>query len=54
MATFKEQMQVLRRGIDCLYFIPNEELRIQYKDDEDTFVNLRLTMPSDVHKQFQV
>ena len=42
VASFKELMQVLRRKIDCLHFIPNEELRIQYKDDEDTFVNLRV------------
>ena len=40
VASFKALMQVLRRKIDCLHFIPNEELRIQYKDDEDTFVNL--------------
>ena len=42
VASFKELMQVLRRKIDCFHFIPNEELRIQYKDDEDTFVNLRV------------
>ena len=42
VASFKELMQVLRRKIDCLHFIPNEELRIQYKDDEDTFVSLRV------------
>ena len=27
---------------ECLQFIPHEELQIQYKDDEDIFVNLRL------------
>ena len=27
---------------ECLHFIPHEELQIQYKDDEDIFVNLRL------------
>ena len=42
VASFKELMQVLRTKIDCLHFLPNEELRIQYKDDEDTFVNLRV------------
>ena len=27
---------------ECLQFIRHEELQIQYKDDEDIFVNLRL------------
>ena len=27
---------------ECLQFIPHEDLQIQYKDDEDIFVNLRL------------
>lgn len=44
--TFKELMQVLRREIDCLHFTPNEELRIQSTDDENTFVNLRNTNKS--------
>ena len=34
-------MQIVRDKLECLQFIPDEELRIQYKDDEDTFVNLR-------------
>ena len=41
VVSFKELMQVLRRKIDCLHCIPNDELRIQYKG-EDTFVNLRV------------
>ena len=28
--------------MDCLHFIPDEELRIQYEYDEDTFVDLRV------------
>ena len=35
-------MQIFRRKLECLQFIPDDELRIQYKDDEDTFVNLRI------------
>ena len=27
---------------ECLQFIPHEEVQIQYKDDEDIYVNLRL------------
>ena len=34
-------IQIVREKLECLQFIPDEELRIQYKDDEDTFVNLR-------------
>ena len=25
---------------ECLQFIPHEEVKIQYKDDEDIYVNL--------------
>ncbi|KAL9977003.1 hypothetical protein ACROYT_G014358 [Oculina patagonica] len=42
VATFDDLMQILRRKLECLQFIPDDELRIQYKDDKDTFVNLRL------------
>lgn len=42
IATFEDLMEILRRKIECLHFIPDEELRIQYMDDEDTFVNLRV------------
>lgn len=42
VATFEDLMQILRRKLECLHFIPDDELRIQYKDDEDTFVNLRV------------
>ncbi|CAH3192998.1 unnamed protein product, partial [Porites evermanni] len=34
--------QIISNNKDCLQFIPHEELQIQYKDDEDIFVNLRL------------
>ena len=42
VSSFDDLMQILRNKLECLQFIPDEELRIQYKDDEDTFVNLRL------------
>ena len=42
VSTFNDLMRIVRKKLECLQFIPDEELRIQYKDDEDTFVNLRL------------
>lgn len=42
LTSFEDLMQIVRRKLECLHFIPDEELRIQYKDDEDTFVNLRV------------
>ena len=42
MATCNDLMQIVRNKLECLQFIPDEELGIQYKDDEDTFVNLQL------------
>ena len=42
VSSFDDLMQIVRNKLECLQFIPDEELRIQYKDDEDTFVNLRL------------
>ena len=36
VATFADLMQILCRKLECLQFIPDDELRIQYKDDEDT------------------
>ena len=41
LSSCEDLMQIVRDKIECLQFIPDEELRIQYKDDEDTFVNLR-------------
>lgn len=35
-------MRIVRNKLECLQFTPDEELSIQDKDDEDTFVNLRL------------
>ena len=35
-------MQIVPDKLECLQFIPDEELRIQYKNNEDTFVNLQL------------
>ena len=42
VATCDDLMQIVRDKLECLQFIPDEELRIQYKDDENAFVNLRL------------
>ena len=42
LSTFDDLMRIVRDKLECLQFIPDEELRIQYKDDEGTFVNLRL------------
>ena len=42
VSSFDDLMQIVWNKLECLQFIPDEELRIQYKDDEDTFVNLRL------------
>ena len=42
LSTYDDLVQIVRKKLECLQFIPDEELRIQYKDDEDTFVNLRL------------
>lgn len=33
-------MRIVRNKLECLQFTPDEELWIQDKDDEDTFVNL--------------
>ena len=38
---FEELMEVVRRKIECLTFIPDSELRVQYVDDENTLINLR-------------
>ena len=35
-------MRIVRNKLECLQFTTDEELWIQDKDDEDTFVNLRL------------
>ena len=42
VSTFDDLMRIVRNKLECLQFIPDEELRIQYKDDEVTFVKLRL------------
>ena len=36
---FKERMKVVRGKIECLRFIPDSELRVQYVDDENTLIN---------------
>ena len=41
LSSCDDLMQIVRDKLECLQFIPDEELRIQYKDDDDTFVNLR-------------
>ena len=35
----KELMKVVRGKIECLRFIPDSELRVQYVDDENTLIN---------------
>ena len=42
MSTLDDLMQIIRNKLQCLQFIPDEELQIQYKDNKDTFINLRL------------
>ena len=37
--SFKERMKVVRGKIECLRFIPDSELRVQYVDDENTLIN---------------
>ena len=32
------------RLIECLRFIPDSELRVQYVDDENTLINLRANL----------
>ena len=39
--SFEELMEVVRSKIECLIFIPDSELRVQYVDDENTLINLR-------------
>ena len=39
--SFEELMEVVRGKIECLRFIPDSELRVQYVDDENTLINLR-------------
>ena len=39
--SFQELMEVVRGKIECLRFIPNSELRVQYVDDENTLIDLR-------------
>ena len=39
--SFEELMEVVRGKIECLIFIPDSELRVQYVDDENTLINLR-------------
>ena len=34
-------MEVVRGKIECLRFIPDSELRVQYVNDENTLFNLR-------------
>ena len=34
-------MEVLRSKVECLRFIPNSEVRVQYVDGENTLVNVR-------------
>ena len=36
-----ELMTVIRQNIESLCFIPDTELRVQYEDDEGTYVNLK-------------
>ncbi|KXJ30158.1 hypothetical protein AC249_AIPGENE13198 [Exaiptasia diaphana] len=40
LLTYEDLLAVIRQHIECFQFIPNEELRIQYLDDEGTYVNL--------------
>ena len=37
--SFEELMKVVRGKIECLRFIPDSELRVQYVDDENTLIN---------------
>ena len=37
--SFKELTKVVRGKIECLRFIPDSELRVQYVDDENTLIN---------------
>ena len=39
--SFEELKEVVRGKIECLRFIPNSELRVQYVDDENTLIDLR-------------
>lgn len=41
LKTFEDLLKAVRSKVDCLQFIPDTELRIKYRDDEQTFVNLR-------------
>lgn len=41
LLSFEDLMKTVRKKVECLEFIPDEELRIKYKDDENTFINLR-------------
>jgi len=34
-------MNAVREKVECLQFIPDDELRIKYRNDENTFVNVR-------------
>ena len=38
--SFEELMEVVWGKIECLRFIPDTELRVQYVDDENTLINL--------------
>ena len=37
--SFEELMKVVRGKIECLRFIPDYELQVQYVDDENTLIN---------------
>ena len=39
--SFEELMEVVRGKIECLRFIPDSELRVQYVDGENTLINQR-------------
>ena len=39
--SFEELMKVVRGKIECLRFIPDSKLRVQYVGDENTLINLR-------------
>ena len=38
--SFEELMEVVRGKIQCLRYIPDSELQVQYVDDKNTLINL--------------
>ena len=42
MSTLNDLRQIIRIKFKCLQYIPDEELQIQYKDNRDTFIKLRI------------